>query len=59
VRQNAKKRFANEKFALYPDQNALPRLRQIVAAADHYLPLRAPAYMTQLLLDHLKRAIAG
>jgi pimeloyl-ACP methyl ester carboxylesterase len=93
VRQNAKKRFANEKFALYPDQNALPRLRQIevptlvmhgaddhpeigviaaaisgqipaarcqiVAAADHYLPLRAPADMTQLLLDHLKRAITG
>jgi 3-oxoadipate enol-lactonase len=84
VRDNAGKRFGNEKFALAPSQDAFSRLDQIsvptlvvhgtddhpqigviaaaltaripaargevIPAADHYLPLRAPGPLTELLL---------
>jgi 3-oxoadipate enol-lactonase len=87
VRDNEPKRFSNEKFALYPHQDAFGRLHQIgaptlvvhgaedqpeigviaaaltaripaacsevVSVADHYLPLRAPGRLTELLLNHL------
>jgi len=87
VIDNAKRRVACERFAVYPDQNTISRLDQITAPtlvvhgdrdhaeigtiarrlvtampkahlevvsdADHYLPLRVPARLTDLLLAHL------